>query len=385
MTKLFDVIVLGVGGVGSAALFHLARRGLRVLGIDQYGVAHDRGSSHGETRAIRKAYFEHPDYVPLLERAYENWFRLEAEANIPGRLLVRQGILEIGPPEGILIRGLRHASDRYDLLLEEVEERAFRERFAGFDLPHGNVAVYEPDGGFLHVELCIRTHVEQARIQGAQLLLGQKVLTWKDAGGSVELETTDGIFLADKLVVTAGAWTTQILGQLGLPLRVLRKHLHWYEVKQGDYAGSEGSPVFFYERPSGYFYGFPCLNGESPFPSAIKVAEHSGGETLSDPHHRGNQKDLAEVVRVEQFLSDCMPAVSHKARGHTTCMYTMSPDEHFIIDCHPDTDRVVFAAGLSGHGFKFASVLGEVLADLAESGQTEMPIGFLRLDRFRTS
>ena len=240
MNKQFDAIVLGVGGVGSAALYHLATRGLSVLGIEQHGVAHDQGSSHGETRAIRKAYFEHPDYVPLLERAYENWFRLEADATCEGRLLVRQGILEIGPPEGILIQGLRDASAQHGLLLEEVSLGEFHKRFAGFRLPAGNVAVYEPDGGFLHVERCIRTHIEQAQGLGAHLLLGQSALGWTDAGGSVELKTTSGTFRADRLVVTAGAWAARMLGPLGLPLRILRKHLHLYEVKRGDYARSDG-------------------------------------------------------------------------------------------------------------------------------------------------
>ncbi|MEM6469079.1 MAG: N-methyl-L-tryptophan oxidase [Planctomycetota bacterium] len=382
MRRQFDAIVLGVGGVGSAALYHLARRGLSVLGIEQFEIAHDRGSSHGETRAIRKAYFEHPDYVPLIERAYQNWFDLEARVSLPNRLLVQQGILEIGPPDGVLIRGLRDACAHHDLLLENVDPQDFEERFAGFRLPDGNVAVYEPDGGFLHVESCIRTHTEQARAHGAQLLLGNSVLKWKENGQCVELETTGGRINADRLVITTGAWSSQILGNLGLKFKVLRKHQHWYEAKTEYYAASAGSPVFFYERPEGYFYGFPCIGEQSGFPTCIKVAEHSGGIEVSDPGMRELQRDAADVNRIEQFLSDCMPAVTLKALGHATCMYNMSPDEHFVVDGHPESERVVFAAGLSGHGFKFASVLGEILADLAESGQTDLPIDFLRLKRF---
>ncbi|MEO1615805.1 MAG: N-methyl-L-tryptophan oxidase, partial [Planctomycetota bacterium] len=336
MLKRYDAIVLGVGGVGSAALYHLADRGMRTLGIEQFGIAHDRGSSHGETRAIRKAYFEHPDYVPLIERAYKNWFDLEEQSGECGSLLVQQGILEVGPVDGILIPGLRDACKKHGLTLEDVDGQEFEGRFPGFRLPAGNVAVYEPDGGFLHVERCIKTYIAQAKSLGADLVFDQPVLQWKAIGGGIELKTSQATYYADRLVITAGAWASQMLGQCGIHFKVLRKHLHWYQVPKDNYAISSGSPVFFYERPEGCYYGFPCLESDSRYSNSIKIAEHSGGEIILDPNHHDSQRDPAEVNRVERFLSDCMPAVTRNSLGHATCMYTMSTDEHFIIDQHPE-------------------------------------------------
>lgn len=376
MADHYDVIVLGVGGVGSSSLYYLARKGARVLGLEQFSIGHDRGSSHGETRAIRKAYFEHPDYVPLLERSYKLWQALESESG--KQLLHLTGLLEIGPEDGVLIRGVRAAAEQHDLSLNTISREEFGDRFAGFVLPQNQIAVFEPDGGFLRVEDCIGAFVELALEHGAQLRTQERVLEWSSNHERIELITDQERYTADRLVVTAGAWTQGIIQSLGIRLNVLRKHLHWYRVPESAYLLEHRSPVFFYEMPNGYYYGFPQVGNSS----TIKLAEHSGGEVLDDPSQQSSEVDPFERGRVEAFLRARMPDVQLKPEKHATCMYTMSPDEHFIVGTHPQDSRIALAAGLSGHGFKFASVLGEILADLATDQLPRVPIDFLSIDRF---
>lgn len=380
MRKRFDVIVVGIGGVGSATAMHLADRGLSVLGIDRFEPGHGWGSSHGESRAIRKAYFEHPDYVPLLKRAYRGWQSLEERSG--QQLLQLCGLLEIGAPDGTLIQGVRSAALQHQLALEEVTPSEFRTRFPGFALPEDHVALFEPDGGLLRVEKCVQAFYGAAQDAGAEFALGETVVEWRTDSERVCRVTTDrNQYQAQHLVFCAGAWTTQLLTQLGLEFRVLRKHLHWYAVRPGGYALGNGSPVFFYETHAGYYYGFPQLGD-----ARIKVAEHSGGEMVDDPLAVNRAVDPEEVGRVEKFLQDHLLDVVLRPVDHQVCMYTMSPDEHFVIDQHPEHPQVVFAAGLSGHGFKFASALGECLAEAVLTGQMPGGLDFLGIGRFhRTS
>lgn len=373
-----DAVVLGVGGIGSSALFHLAKLGLRVVGIEQFGIAHDRGSSHGETRAIRKAYFEHPAYVPLLESAYQNWRSLEEL--VRQNLLVEQGLIEIGPPNGVLIQGVRRASELHSLQLEEIERQDFEQRFSGFHLPDGHEVLYEPEGGYLLVEQCVEAYCNAARSLGAEIYSDTPVISWRMNRSDIEITTNNQTFLTDRMVITAGAWSTQMLQDLEIPLELRRKHLHWYQVPAGTYSQSKGSPVFFYETDSGYYYGFPSIN--SGVGHSIKLAEHSFGESTKDPSNVDRRKDTEEAKRVEAFLRRHLPLANSKSVHHKVCMYTMTPDEHFVIDKHPQNDSIVFAAGMSGHGFKFASAIGEILADLATKGTSSSPIDFLELSRF---
>lgn len=372
----YDAIVLGVGGIGSAAMFHLARRGLRVLGVEQLAPGHDSGSSHGETRAIRKAYFEHPDYVPLLHRAYDNWDELQSL--LGSQLLHRVGLLEVGPPESVLISGIRRAAEQYQLPLEELSRSQVRSRFRGFEVPTNSVAMFEPDGGYLLVEACVQAHVQLAQRAGAELLCGTQVTGWESRSTEIVVYCREQTFTAERLIITAGAWSAKLLNELGIRLRVLRKHLHWFATSHAAaYAVDAGSPVFFYDTPQGFYYGFPSLDQRS-----LKIAEHSGGETIEEPDQLDRSPDPQETARVVDFLRRHLTLLTHTEARHSVCMYTMSPDENFIVDQHPHEPRITLAAGLSGHGFKFASVLGEVLADLACSGSTRWPIDFLRLRRF---
>ncbi|MFN0020425.1 MAG: N-methyl-L-tryptophan oxidase [Pirellulaceae bacterium] len=367
----YDAIVLGTGGVGSAAAFHLARRGARVLGFDRFPGGHDRGSSHGETRIIRQAYFEHADYVPLLRRAYELWAQLERLAS--EKLFHQVGLLQIGPPEGYVIGGVLTAARQHGLQVDELTAAQSQVRFPGCRVPPGMVAAFEPAAGYLLVERCVLAHLSAAKQYGAELKTGVTVESWQAVDSRVTVATNQGTFTANKLVITAGAWAPQLLADLGIKMTVRRKHLHWFKSINPIYRGPN-APTFFYEMPHGLFYGFPAVDE-----LGVKVAEHSGGETVTDPLTDPRQIEEIDLARVRDFMGEQLSLVGKSARHtrHEVCFYTMSPDEHFIIDKHPQHDNVVFSAGLSGHGFKFTSVLGEVMADLAIDGKTPLPIGFL--------
>jgi sarcosine oxidase len=372
---IYDAIILGTGGVGSAAAYHLARRGAWVLGIDRFPGGHDRGSSHGETRIIRQAYFEHPDYVPLLLRAYELWRELETAT---GAELLRQvGLLQIGPPEGAVVCGVLASARQHGLHVESLSVAEVRERWPGFRLSAEHVGVFEAAAGYLRVERCVLAHLAAAKDAGAEFQFGNAAGSWRRDGQDVVVKLENGQqFAARRLVVTAGPWAPQVLADLGVPLEVRRKHVHWFASDDLAYHQDHGCPTFLYELPHGVFYGFPQIDS-----FGVKVAEHSGGQPVPDPLADPRQLEPTDLARVEDFVRAHLPGVGRQRR-HSVCFYTMSPDEHFIVDRHPENENVLFAAGLSGHGFKFTSVLGEALADLALEGKTMLPIGFLGLGRF---
>ena len=374
MTEVFDVIVLGVGGFGSGAAYHLARRGLRVLGLDRFGPAHDQGSSHGETRIIRKAYFEHPDYVPLLLRAYDLWADLEAESQ--QQLFWKCGLMLAGLPGSEAISGARLSASQHGLTIENLSASAATQRWPGFRVPDAFDAVFEPDAGFLKVEDCVRTHLDRASAHGATLLFDEPVVSWSSTGREVRIRTATREFVAASLVITAGAWAASVLAELKLPLQVLRKPVLWFETSSPAYNLDASMPTFYFEMPEATFYGFPSLDGQ-----VIKVAQHSGGAIVADPMLVNRQLHGGDVRPISDFLSTCLPAVRSQPVRHSICLYTVTPDRHFVVDRHPQYSNVVIGCGFSGHGFKFTSVLGSVFADLATTGHTELPIDFLRLAR----
>lgn len=374
----YDVIVVGLGGVGSAAAWHLARRKVRVLGLDQYPPAHDRGSSHGETRVIRQAYFEHPDYVPLLLRAYDLWRELEQRQG--QKLLFQVGLLQVGPPQGLVIPGVLRSAAEHWLVVEKLTAEEAQKRFPAFAIPPEMVSAFEPAAGYLRVEDCVRGHLAAAAGQGADLRHGVKVRGWQAAADAVKVETEHQTYHAARLVLALGPWSPELAHLPRGVLEVRRKHVYWFATREVRYQASAGCPTFLFETPEGVFYGFPQIDAWG-----VKVAEHSGGVVIDDPSGDPRVADPADQARVEAFLSRHLPGVERICLRHSVCFYTMSPDEHFLLDFHPASERVVFAAGLSGHGFKFTSVLGEALADLALEGQTSLPIGFLRWSRLATA
>lgn len=373
-----DYLVLGLGGMGSSALYHLARRGLNVLGIEQFGVSHDRGSSHGETRIIRKAYFEHPNYIPLLERAYELWRELEQTSG--KQLFIPCGLMVAGLPNGQVIQGVHEASRLYDVAVERVSSKDVEERFPGFQIPNEFEITYESEAGILFVEECVRTHIECAIAQGAQVCLDEKVHSVSIHDDSIEVTTDTQHYSASGMIVTAGAWSSSYLQELNLPLEVVRKLLFWNPVKQPVYNLDAGKGGFFFDMPYGEFYGLPSLDGKT-----LKLAEHTGGETVVDPDNLNRNLLEADTDSISRFISEVMPALGPMPTRHSTCMYTRTPDGHFIVDRHSQNQRVVYGAGFSGHGFKFASVVGEILADLVTQGTTKHPIDFLSASRFSTA
>jgi len=372
--RIFNVIVLGVGGMGSAAVFELARRGLKVLGLEQFSLVHDRGSSHGNTRVIRKAYYEHPNYVPLAKRSFERWYDLE---QLCGRhLLTECGCLNIGLPDSELITGVRRAAEEHGLPVEHLPAREFTRRFEPLCFEDDFVAVLEQQAGLLYVEDCVRAHIEQARRLGAELREQEPVKSWKVDGAEVELQTAKGSYRAGRLVITAGAWAHAVLADLGLPLTVRRKVQFWFGTSCDQALRRDVFPIYLASALGGYYYGFPVIDGQGH-----KMARHDLGDQVADPSQVDRALHADEEQDVRRFLAKHLPSANGPLRSHKVCLYTLTPDQHFIIDVHTHHPQVVLAAGFSGHGFKFAPVVGEILADLVQNGRTELPIDMFRLNR----
>jgi sarcosine oxidase len=374
MNASADVIVIGCGGIGSAALYHLARRGVSALALDRFPPGHDRGSSHGETRIIRQAYFEHPDYVPVCRASYDLWDELSRERG--KKLRHETGLLQVGPGEGSVVRGVLESAALHGLEVERLSRSEVGRRFPGYVVPDGMCGVFERLAGYLEVEECVRAHCDGAVRRGARIETGVTVLSWTARGGGIEVETDRGIFHAGRLIATAGAWASDLLAGLGIPLEVRRKPLFWFETRSNAYEAGRGAPAFLYELPDGVFYGFPDLGD-----GRLKVAEHTGGEMVPDPLEVDRALREDDRARLAGFLAKHLPGVSDRVATHSVCMYTMTPDEHFVVDRHPVHPNVAFAAGLSGHGFKMAPALGKALAGLALDGSTEIPVGFLGIGR----
>lgn len=389
MPERFDVVVAGVGGFGSSCLYHLAKQGRRVLGLDRFPAGHDRGSSHGDTRVIRQAYFEHPDYVPLLLRAYDLWRELESESGHD--LLTICGLMLSGPPEGEVISGSLMASREHGIAIESVARADAFERFRGFQFPDGFATVFEPGGGFLQVEDCVRAQVDLACENGAEFRSNEPVIEWQSNGDTVRVRTERDEYEAAALIITAGAWASDLLTgetnvtgsrtptaieEIASRLEVRRKPLLWHSVRSDVYNVENNGCGFLFDMPDGQFYGFPSLDGQT-----LKLAEHTGGEVVVDPLHLDRSLRDTDVNPLSRFASEVMPDLNPTPIRHSVCMYTLTPDSHFLVDQHPEHDNVWYGAGFSGHGFKFTSVIGEALAELATEGRTESPVGFLGAGR----
>jgi sarcosine oxidase len=371
----FDVIVVGVGGMGSAAACELARRGRRVLALEQFAIGHDQGSSHGHTRIIRQAYYEHPDYVPLVRRAFARWYDLEQRQGI--HLLTGCGCLSIGKRDSELILGVQRSAREHSLPIEDYSPLELRREFPQFQFDDEYVAVLERTAGFLYVEECVRAHVREAQRHGAVVRDNEPVKSWQATSAGVEIHTDRGRYSAAKLVLTSGPWAGQLLAARGARLSVMRQVPMWFGTRDDAAFRRDVFPLYIADTPEGYFYGFPVLDQ-----NGAKVARHYGAPELNRPAEVTREIVPADEEPLRGFLRDHLPGIDGPLRRTAVCIYTLTPDRHFVIDLHPDHRNVAIAAGFSGHGFKFASVVGEVLADLADTGRTDLPISMFRADRF---
>lgn len=371
----FDAIVLGAGGMGSAALFELARRGRRVLGLERFAPVHDRGSSHGRTRVIRKAYYEHPNYVPLVKRSFELWYDLEQRAG--RRLLTECGCLNVGPADGELVAGVRRSAAEHGLAIEELSAEEIRRRFPPFRFGPGFVGVLEREAGFLAVEDCVRAHLEAAVALGTVLRTEEPAVSWDAEPGGVSVRTERATYRADRLVITAGPWAGQLLGRWGAALRVMRQTMLWFGTSYDRHFRRDVFPIYLADVPGGPFYGLPVIDA-----LGHKVARHYGAPELASPDQIDRTPTPGDEAPVRAFVSEYLPGATGPVRAIQACVYTLTPDRHFILDLHPDHPNVAVAAGFSGHGFKFAPVVGEIMADLVETGRTPHPIEMFRIARF---
>ncbi|GAA4891610.1 N-methyl-L-tryptophan oxidase [Streptomyces coeruleoprunus] len=374
MSSAGDVIVVGLGGMGSAAAAHLAERGARVLGLDRFGPVHDRGSSHGGSRMTRQSYFEDPAYVPLLLRAYELYERLERDTGLDVVRLC--GGLMLGRPESRTVAGALRSARRWDLPYELLDARAIRARFPVFAPRDAEVALYEARAGVLRPEHTVAGHLRIAARAGARLRFEEPVLGWEPYGGGVRVRTGRGTYTAGQLVVCPGAWAPGLLSDLGVPFTVERQVTYWFEPDGG--VGPflpDRHPVWIWEDADDgvQFYGFPALDGPG---RGVKAAFFREGGRVCDPEAIDRTVHDGEVARIADRLAARAAGLPGRFVRAATCMYTNTPDEHFVVARHPlHPDVVTVACGFSGHGFKFTPVVGEILADLALTGGTRHPIG----------
>jgi sarcosine oxidase len=371
---MYDLAVLGLGGMGSAVAARAALRGKRVIGLERFAEAHEFGASSGRSRIIRKAYFESPDYVPLLERAYELWRDLEARTGTT--LVDLVGLLTAGRAESAGVRGARVSAARYGVELEDLEPADVARRFPGVRLCAGEGAVFERGAGAVFPERAIAAHLALARRAGADLRFESDVLGYDARPRRIELRLADGTTVAAaRLAICAGPWAADVVRDLGVPLRVQRNVQVWFEPASGAFA-SDRFPAFFVERAEwpAPLYGFP------DFGEGVKAAFHAfGATTTADTLDREVRANDIEPVR--QALDEWMPGAAARFRSGKACMYALTADEHFILDRHPADERIVVAAGFSGHGYKFCSVIGDIVSDLAFDGATPLPIEFLAIGR----
>jgi sarcosine oxidase len=372
---MHDVIVVGLGAMGSAALYHLARRNLRVLGIDRFEPGHERGSSHGRTRIIRKGYFEHPSYVPLVQRAYRMWRELERDSG--QSLLTITGIAEIGVSGSTLVTGTLAASREHGLPHEVMAAQDFSRRYPAFRLPPDFVAVVQPDGGFVEADAGIRAHLRLAVAAGAEIRTGEQVLAIDERKNCVTIRTERGVIEAGRVIVTAGAWTTSLFPKLSLPLRPTRQVLLWMRPDRPELFKPGWFPVFMIESADGIHYGFP-LHDE-----LLKLAKHHHANEIADPDSYSRVVSKVDEDVILGPLARLLPAARGPVAASKTCLYTMAPHEDFVIDCTPGFGNVIVASPCSGHGFKFAPVIGQILTAMATGAKPAFDLRRFALDRLR--
>lgn len=375
MPLRYDAAVIGLGAMGSAAAFHLASRGLRVLGLDRFRPPHSHGSSHGESRIIREAYWEDPVYVPMVQRAYTLWAELERASD--RRLFTQTGALFMGTPEGVMVPGCVRTAKQYGIRHRTLSVAEVGKEFPHFRPSLDMTAFYEYRAGSLGPEACIDAHLRLAAAAGAHLRFDEPVKSWKRTTDAVRIVTSRGEYEADKVVFAGGAWMRELVPDLGLPLTTERQVLYWFEPNgtPGEFA-PDRLPIYAFEPlPEKLWYGFPDLG------RGCKVALHHQGEH-ADPDHVDRKVKPAEVEEMRRQLAKYAPNLNGKLLASEVCLYTNTPDFNYVIDFHPEDDRILLLSPCSGHGFKYASVVGEIAADLLQSGKGRFDLGLFRLERF---
>ena len=375
----YDVIVVGLGGMGSSAAYHLAARGQRVLGLEKFGPAHDQGSSHGGSRITRQSYFESPDYVPLLLRAYDLFDKLARDS---GRdVITLTGGVMVGQPDSLTVSGSRRSAEQWGLAHEMLDAAELKKRFPTLNPQPSEVALYEAKAGFVRPEETVSAHLQVAEAAGAELHFNEPMVSWSETpGGGVEVKTASGTYTAGQLVLSPGSWAPVLLADLNVPIVIERQVQYWFQPR-GDFSRflPANHPIYIWEDVSGsQIYGFPAADGPD---GGAKVAFfRKGVDTTPETIDRVVHPEEIEAMATEvgRRIPD-LPGTFLKGK---TCMYSTTPDEHFVIARHPGHESVSVAAGFSGHGFKFVTVVGEILADLAMTGTTAHPIDLFDPRRF---
>ncbi|MGH1365637.1 MAG: N-methyl-L-tryptophan oxidase [Calditrichia bacterium] len=375
MQHSYDILVLGLGGMGSAIAYELSKRGVSVGGVEQFEPLHNKGGTHGESRIIRKAYPEKPDYVPLLNRSYELWDELEQHAD--RKLRNECGFLVAGHRDSPYLQDLDNAYQHYPLTHERWSATELAQHFPQFNLPEDYRAYFDPFGGFLYVDRCLQAHQDLAVRNGATLCFNEKVRSWQHNGDCVVLKTDKQTLHAKKLIIASGAWMKPELAKLDIELRIWRRVIFWYGQQQT--FSPEKFPSFVIEHQNTGFYGLPALGEQG-----VKIGEHNIPFDIAVPEDSTQPVTQAEEEVIERCVWDIFPMLGKKIERIKTCLYAVSPDRHFILDHHPEHKHVLLAGGFSGHGYKFATAIGEVMADLALEGKTKHPIDFLSLKRFQS-
>lgn len=372
----YDVAVIGAGTMGMAAASYLSERDANTLVIDAFDPPHNKGSHHGDTRMIRHAYGEGRAYVSLVKRAQTLWEELDREAPYP--IFQKTGVLGLGPRDSAFLGETIASAEKYELPLQLLSKQDVEARWPGISIPDDYIGCYETESGLLYSENAIRAYRERAAANGAELVMNTPVESLEFHEDGVTIVTSEATFYAKNVIVTVGAWAKQLLPDISLPLQPTRKVVGWFDADETLYSDAT-LPSFFVEDGDRMFYGFPSLDG-----AGLKVGRTDGGQAI-DPnlHTQDFGRYETDEGDLRHFLATYMPKANGDLKQGKTCLYTMSDDHDFIVDVHPEHPNVLIACGFSGHGFKFGSVMGEVLSQLTLDGQTPFDLSGFRLDRFR--
>ena len=374
MKESFDIIILGAGAFGSSAAYHLSTTNKKVLILDKHIPPHVFGSSHGQTRIIREAYFEDPIYVPMLREAYTLWDELERESE--EKLFLKTGGLMLGNKESNVIQGTLNSAQTYKIEHEVLDHQSIKNQFSSFNPDEKTMGVYEHRAGILFPEKCIKTSLRLAEKNGVELKFNETVTSINKSPNSVEIKTDKGLYTAQKCIIATGPWMNKLIPEINLPLQTTRQVLYWYDIDKTNinYPSPENFPVFIWNTLSGkHFYGFPDIG------NGFKIAFHDKGE-ICNPDHLNRNISIEEIEEMNQIIESHFH-FSASFNNAVACIYTNTPDDHFIIDYHPDYNNIIIASPCSGHGFKFSSVIGKILADKALDNYIEFDLSPFELKR----